>query len=410
MPNYKVFNRDKNLEIGGKVNVTSEIAQFDNIIAQERNNFIELKSTYGISVLRDVTIVANGGSVSNNATEYLVATGTNANASAILDSEERGRYIPGMTGEAGIGIRLPVIPTNTQEARWGYFDDNNGYFFGRDATGIFIDIRRAGTDTKIYQDNWNVDKLDGTGKSGINLNVAKGNIFQIIYTWYGYGVINFTVITSDKDNVQKQVIVHRYRPQEETSVADPNLPIRAQAINGATAPASGLNLYVGGRQYSVFGPFNPKRRITSERRLNVTAATSNFVPTVSFRRKDIFPPGSARANSVSCKVEGLDIIAEVDTIYEIRLAPTLTGTNFTTPTGTSPSETALLADTSATAVSGGELIYAGLINGGSFFSVGFAQIDELRLDYRTTTPVTLALRAINTTGTVDVVFRSKEEW
>ena len=74
-------------------------------------------------------------------------------------------------------------------------------FFGQNVTnGIFVGIRRAGTDIIIPQSSWNVDPLNGTGPSGETLNLAKGNIFQIVFTWYGYGVIEFNVVLPNPTN------------------------------------------------------------------------------------------------------------------------------------------------------------------------------------------------------------------
>ena len=237
--------------------------------------------------------------------------------SATLDSSERGRYEAGFAGEAGIGIRLPVAPTGTQVVRWGLFDDQNGAFFGQNvANGIFVAIRRAGLDTIIPQTSWNVDKLNGSGPSGATLTLSKGNIFQIVFTWYGYGVIEFRVVIPDPTTLAQEVItVNRFSPTGQTSFADPNLPLRAQISNNGTASA--ISLFVGGRQYSIIGNYNPTFRITSERR-QVTA-TGTLTPIISFQRKAVFPAGSGRSNSVSVKLEGIDLVTSADIYYQIIL-------------------------------------------------------------------------------------------
>ena len=40
-------------------------------------------------------------------------------ASSILESVLRGRYEPGFAGEAGIGVRIPTLPTGNQVGRLG---------------------------------------------------------------------------------------------------------------------------------------------------------------------------------------------------------------------------------------------------------------------------------------------------
>ena len=48
-------------------------------------------------------------------------------------------------------------------------------------------------DTRIVQSQWNIDKLDGTGRSGYNMDLSKIQMFYIDYSWYGAGSIRFGV-------------------------------------------------------------------------------------------------------------------------------------------------------------------------------------------------------------------------
>ena len=154
--------------------------------------------------------------------------------------------------------------------------------------------------------------------------------------------------------------VHRYRPTNETSLTDPNLPLRAQIENnGATADTR--NIFVGGRQYSILGKFNPEFRITSERR-TVTVGTVGL-PVISFQRKPEFPAGSSRPNSVSVTLEGVDIVTDNDIFFQVIVGGTLNGTFTTFPTTTTNipnNETALLVNNDATTITGGEVVFQGV--------------------------------------------------
>ena len=46
-------------------------------------------------------------------------------------------------------------------------------------------------DTRRPQSSWNIDKMDGTGISGFNLDLNKMQMFYIDYSWYGAGAIRF---------------------------------------------------------------------------------------------------------------------------------------------------------------------------------------------------------------------------
>ena len=46
-------------------------------------------------------------------------------------------------------------------------------------------------DTKRPQSSWNIDKMNGTGASGFNLDLSKMQMFYIDYSWYGAGAVRF---------------------------------------------------------------------------------------------------------------------------------------------------------------------------------------------------------------------------
>lgn len=401
------------LEITHEGEMTTRAAEdsmFSDLITVERTNLIELKSNVNvISNLRDITVETDS-TISATGGEYSLATNATASAVARLDSAEIGRYQPGFAAETGVGVRCVDTLTGDMEERWGYYDDNNGFFFGRDATGVFISYRREGDgDTKVYQENWNGDVMDGgntdSNPSGYTLNALNGNIYQIRFTWYGYGVIEWNVVTQDPfTKKQRTITVHRFKPSSANSTTNPNLPIRVEVLNGTTATAH--TVYVGGRQFSILGRYNPRRRVTSQYRLSLGSIGTTFLPTVSFRRKSTY-------TSTSVKVEGFDLITDQDLLVQVRVKSNLTGASYATPTDHTAQETAVEADTSATAISGGEVIYETLISasGAGANSKGSASQPLVPSDLINTDNVTLCIRRLTGTGaTASVVFRVTEEW
>lgn len=369
----------------------------------EKNFIVELKSTYGLSELRDI-VTTTSGSVTHTGDEYQLSTNAVSSASVILDSAQLGATISGVTYEIGISVRMSDTPSGEQQARWGYFDGDNGAYFGQDSSGVFIAILRNGTETKIYQTSWNLNCCNDVG---FILDLTKGNIFQILFFTKGYSVIEFRIINIDQSNTHSVTTVHRYKQDGQTFLIDPNQPIRAQVLNGNTATA--LNLFVADRYIASYGLFIINKRITSERRLQQTV-DQTLRPTISFRKKSTFP--GSRNNSVNIKADTFDIISETlneNLLWELYLGATLgpDTQTFSTPTNTSSSETALESNITATTISGGTLLAAGLIAGdGQRYTIS---LNPFTLPVETT--LTLATRAINSTSvTINTALRMEEDW
>lgn len=89
-------------------------------------------------------------------------------------------------------------------------------------------------DTKFVQSSWNIDKCDGTGASGFNLDLTRMQMFYADYTWYGAGAIRFGF----KNNRGEVIYCHRIPNNNlntESFMRSGNLPARYETN---TLPAS----------------------------------------------------------------------------------------------------------------------------------------------------------------------------
>lgn len=388
-------------------NDPTESSEFNELMTAERTPLIELRSNVpAVSYIRNIVSAAGGASVEVSNSEYVLRTTGATSDSVKIDSADRGRYFPGFAAECGLGVRTDgTAMTGDMEQRWGYFDNDNGVYFGQDATGIFVAILKDGVETKTYQTDWNIDKLDGTGSSGQTLDLAEGNIYQIKFTWYGYGVINFQVVLPEPNTLKQQVYtVHRISPTQSTSLLEPNLPIRAAILNGTTATEH--TLFLAGRQFSVLGKYIPNTRQVSEFKPGVTVTAAGFSPLVTFNKKD-------DRTGVLVKVNNFNLIATEPVLLQVRVGTSVSGATFRQPSNTSAAETAVEVDTSATGLTGGMTIYSQLIPGGiggvnkNQFTQGGERVfgsipDDLNL--------TLCARAIGATSSVTSHFSVTEEW
>lgn len=401
--------RVKSLSSEEPLQLNAETA-FDEVRVAEFTPLLELDSSNGLSDLRDVQTTANGGTIAAVSGQYRLRTGSTANGSAQLDTAERGRYQPGIEGLPGIGVHRPTAPTGNQSWQAGYFDGNDGFFFGEDATGVYVRLRVGGSDKdKVYQKDWNADTLlanDGDKKnpSGLTLDLSKPVILRMPFVWYFGGPIKMSVLLTDPDdgNRPKLVEVHRFGGTAgEPIMEQPKLPVRAVVDNGGDT--SSLDLFVGGRQFAVLGRYAPNRRETAEYRFGVSTSTT-VIPLVTFKKK-------SGDTAKSVKVSGLSVLTDTDSMFEIILGATLTDASFGSIDGIADSETSLEADTSATAISGGQVIDRGLAAGGATGNrSNLSGIRRLGLDIPDDTEVTLAIRTISGTGTASCVFTLEEEW
>lgn len=315
--------------------------RFDETVTSIRTSQMNYKPTWGISTLRYAIVNTGAGAASSELNgEFKLESGTANNGIASIRTLQRGQYQAGTIGQSGIGVRIPVNPTSTAYMEWGYTDfANNGFYLGVDVNGKYIAYISGGNSIKIYQQDWNEDKLDGKGKSGLVLNYSEGVVSQIDFVWYGYGDIDFIFypFNPKTGNIEK-VVTHHLKISNSASIIDPNQPLMFRTSNGASGTTNTV-LYIGGHQFSVLdGNSIPKTRSVAQLVTNFTTDTStNWQPLIAVRKKATF---NGRVNSVNALVKSFVVAANDEMEVRITAGGTTSNLAWATPTGWTSTEAA----------------------------------------------------------------------
>lgn len=171
--------------------------------------------------------------------------------------------------------------------RVGYFGNENGIFFSNH-DGVNYIVKRSyisGTaqDTMIPQTEWNVDKLNGTTASGVNLDVTKAQILFMDLEWLGVGQVRTGFVIDGNFHV-----AHVFRHAnniDSVYMSTAVLPIRYEIENISETTASSTmkqicSTVISEGGYSPNAPVNfVSNGITGQ---NLGAAGSEY-PLISIR-------------------------------------------------------------------------------------------------------------------------------
>jgi hypothetical protein len=104
-------------------------------------------------------------------------------------------------------------------------------------------------DTKYPQSSWNIDKCDGTGPSGYNIDLTKMQMFYIDYSWYGAGFIRWGFRGPTGDVIYCHKVLNN-NVNTEAYMRSGNLPARYETesrppITYITGSVGASDTYVG---------------------------------------------------------------------------------------------------------------------------------------------------------------------
>ena len=261
----------------GRLRVSNPLTLFDSSHRYRDNN---LWSSLVVGTGSTVGFVTAQGLIN-------IGIGTTAGCSVIRETSKVFAYQPGKSLLVLNTFVMNAPKTNLRQ-RVGYFGADNGMYFEVDGdTAYFVERSLSlGTTTRVAQEDWNVDKLDGTGLSGITLNSSKAQILWMDIEWLGVGSVRIGFVI-DGAFIHCHTF-HHANIIESTYITSGSLPLRYEIANtGITTSASNLKQIcssviseggynVNGIQQAVGTPINAPRTLT-------TAGT--FYPIVSIRLK-----------------------------------------------------------------------------------------------------------------------------
>ena len=240
------------------------------------------------------TSIVSGGSTTYLPNEATVQMTVNTTSAAEV-VRQSFRCMPYQPGKSLLVLATFVMndPKANLRQRVGYFGTQNGVYFeltgASPGTRAFVLRTYIGgsvdnTTRRVEQSSWNGDKLDGTGPSGLTLDLTHPQILWMDFEWLGVGSVRCGFIINGQ-----YIVCHTYNNANVygTSVymTTAILPVRYEITNtAATASSSSLKQIcssvvseAGFEQTSVE---HLARRTTAFANIDTAA---NFYPVVSIR-------------------------------------------------------------------------------------------------------------------------------
>jgi len=351
---------------------------------------------------RDWGQMTDGGAtiayVANQQAAQLTVT-TAANDTAILQTNTYFRY---QAGKAH-WLRQTLIQSDSgqtnQVRRWGLFDQQNGIFWQLSGTTLSFCQRSftsgSTVDTCVAQASWNVDKADGTGRSGLNVDVTKDNIWEVQLQWLGAGKVQGSI---------DGFVVHQFNNPNTLTVpymTTGTLPVRVEINNTGSSTAANIRYVCTSLESLGGGEPSPFTTFSASNTSDITVGASE-VPLIAIRLKSTYNSKVNRMQVLPLAYNIFNNGTSSNGIYaRVLFNPTVTGGAWTSTDSTSGVE----YNITATSFSGGTQIdqrSAGGVTAAyndTFDRYFDARSRKLRLDAFGTTSDVLLITGIRTGGT-----------
>lgn len=265
---------------------------------------------------------SGGTSTYDKDTSSIIMTVTEDRYSKVERISNRYHYYqPGTSMLIIITVSMGDSGTISNTRRWGYADDDNGFLF--ELSGTTLNIMQRGTPQgvgihnaeyiRIPQSSWNIDKLDGTGSSGVNLDVTKSYQYYINIA-YPSGKVEYGIYTSSG-----RINCHTSSSDGTLSypyVSNATLPLYFENENHGEAPSSSSMRIIGSVVKSENYPDYTFWRYgdlgTGYFGGTGKTVTSNETPVITLKPKILLDNGVR--NTVNCYPETLSVYSSSEPI------------------------------------------------------------------------------------------------
>lgn len=262
------------------------------------------------------------------------------------------------------GKSLLVLATFTMAAgeanlrqRVGYFNTNNGVFFQQNDDVLSFVVRTytggSASDARtVNQADWNGDKLDGTGSSGITLDETKTQILFMDFEWLGVGSVRCGFIINGQFIVAHTF--HNANIQTAVYMQTAILPVRYEIEATGALTGSKSMKQICSSVISEGGYEQQSALIWARQTVDKTGIGTSFVPLISSRLKSTNLGAVVLPNGYSFMPTSASDFFEVALIKNA----TLTSASFTSLSDN------IEYDISATAMTGGTIVKSDFTSSG----------------------------------------------
>lgn len=216
----------------GRTRVSAPLTLFDSSHRYNDNGLWSTSSGTGATY----TFNANEGLVNLNVT-------TASGSEIIRETNKVCSYQPGKSLLFMSTFVMNPAKANLRQ-RVGYYGAANGMYLEVSGTTGPTFVERSSVsgsvnETRVLQANWNIDKLNGTGQSGITLDISKAQILWFDIEWLGLGTVRAGFVINGAF-----IHCHSFHHANliaSTYITTASLPLRYEITNvGTTASSSTL--------------------------------------------------------------------------------------------------------------------------------------------------------------------------
>jgi len=269
------------LDAFGRLRVSNPFTLFDSSHRYKDNNLWNTSTASSGAAVFD----ANEGLVDLNVT-------TTSGSKVYRETTKVFSYQPGKSLLVMTTFVMNPAKANLRQCV-GYYGASNGMYLELDGAGgnvlSFVErssVSGALAETKVAQNAWNYDKMDGTGPSGMTLDITKAQILWMDIEWLGLGTVRMGFVIDGKFILCHQF--HHANLITSTYITTASLPLRYEIENtGTTASSSTLKqicstviseggYQLNGLQQSINIPITAPR---------TTSTAGTYYPIVSLRLK-----------------------------------------------------------------------------------------------------------------------------
>jgi len=207
----------------------------------------DYKTIYGHNTdfLTESSGAGSSASFVGNLSATLLTLGTGATDLIARQSRMYHSYQPGKSQLNLLSFVFGSAVSNVSK-KAGLFDSTNGVYFELTGNGTKRMVLRSNiggsfSEVAIAQADWNVDRCDGTGPSGFNLDTTKTQLWFADFQWLGVGRVRTGFVHNGVF-----VVAHEFYHSNILSTAYwslPSLPLRVE-MKATGTPGAVATMYL----------------------------------------------------------------------------------------------------------------------------------------------------------------------